>query len=265
MRTIGSITLVLALCLAGPAAAKKRPIELDEGFFTWDKFSYSEWTDARKAQLTGSSIVNRYGGMYVEHDDVVLTYDGDSTLTTEASLRLVAAAEAVPERFYVARIDPSAGETLEVERIRLQRKGKPDLSYTLDDLFEEGADSWFGYFDSDRLYYIKLPQDEADVTLDVDIRVVTRSEPGFEGFVQDAVMLQSGGLCQERSITVRYPRERPLYLETRGFDVKFKKKRDGDLEVVNLTLHQLLPVANERWSAHGLVNYPALLVSSLPD
>lgn len=263
MKWFISCVATIVLIAAVPAAAKKRPIELDSGSFRWDKFSYSELPDATKAQLRGSTIVNRFGGCYFEFDHVVISYDGDSTLTIERSLRVVMAAEAVPERFPVARIDPSLGESLEVKRIVLRRKGKPDEEYTLEDLYEEASESWFGYYDSDRAYYLELPEDAADATLDMDIRVVMHSQPGFEGFVQSAVLLQSPRLCQERSLTFRYPKDRPLYLDFRGFEAKLKPRRDGETEEVSLTLRQLFPFQEERWSASSLANYPAILVSSL--
>jgi transglutaminase-like putative cysteine protease len=263
MKWIISCVAATILIVALPAAAKKRPIELDPGFFRWDKFSYSELPEAKKAQLRGSNIVNRWGYFYVEFDHTVITYDGDSTLTSDRSLRLVMAAESVPERFYVARIDPSLGESLEVNRIVLRRKGKPDEVYTHEDLFEEASASWFGYYDSDRLYYLDLPEDAADATLDMDISVVTHSQPGFEGFVQTSAFLQSHGLCQERTLTFRYPEEHPLYLDFRGFEAKLKPKRDGGTEEVSLTLRQLFPFREERWSASSLANYPAILASSM--
>ncbi len=260
------VVAAAALLVVLPAAAKqKRPIELDAGAYRWSRFSYSELTPAQKSQLRGAAIVNRLGGAYVEYDHETLSYDGDSTLVRDHRLRVVMAAESVPPRFPIARVDPGLGETLEVRRIVLQRKGRPDVEYRDEDLVEEASGSWFGYHDSDRVYSVELPQDEADATLDVEIRITTHSHPGFEGMVQAAVLLQSIALCQERSITFRYPREHPLYLYTRGFDVELKPRRDGDHEVVTLTLEELYPIYEERWSASPLARFPAFLVSSVED
>jgi transglutaminase-like putative cysteine protease len=262
MRHIALVFVLILMVAAAPAAAKKRPIELEVGFFRWGDFSYSENPEYKKKQLRGSNIVNRWGGWYLEYDREVVTYDGDSTLRTDRAFRVVMAAESSPERFYVARIDPSLGEELEIQRIVLERKGKPDVEYSLEDLYEEAADSWFDYYDSDRDYYVLLPQDEADATLDVEISVVTRSQPGFEGFVQFGDTLQSFGVCQERTLTFRYPVDHPLYLKPRGFEARLKPRRDGDMEEVTLSLRQLYPTGNERWSAHAMVNYPSILASS---
>ena len=86
-----SIPFVLLgmLLLATPATAKKRPIELDPGLFRWDSFSYSELPAAVKAQVNATTVVNRHGGSLIQHDDVVLEYDGDSTQTVTRSLRVV--------------------------------------------------------------------------------------------------------------------------------------------------------------------------------
>jgi hypothetical protein len=265
MRHITLAFVLISMVIAAPAAAKKRPIELDSGFFRWGDFSYSELPESDKKKLHGAAQINRLGGSYIEYDREVITYDGDSTLTTDRTLRIVMATEAMLERFYVAWIDPELGESLEVKRIVLTRKGKPDVEYTRDDLYEEAAMSWFGYYDSDRSYYLLLPQDAADATLDVEIRVVTHSQPGFEGSVQYSDLLQSFRLCQERTLTFRYPVDRPLHLEFRGFDAKLKPKRKDGIEEVSLELRELYPYGNERWSAHPLVNYPSILASSLQD
>ncbi len=265
MRHITVALALISMVAAAPAAAKKRPIELDTGFFRWGDFSYSELPEATKQRLHGSARINRAGGAYIEYDREVVTYDGDSTLTTDRSLRIVMATESMFERFYVAWIDPELGESLEVKRIVLKRKGKPDVEYTRDDLYEEAARSWFGYYNSDRMYYVVLPQDAADATLDVEIRVVSRSQPGYEGYVQYASLLQSFGLCQERSLTFRYPVDRPLSLEFRGFDAKLKPKRKDGIEEVSLELRELYSYGNERWSAHPLVDYPSILASSFQD
>ena len=87
MKWFISCVAAAILIVALPASAKKRPIELDPGFYRWDKFSYSEFPEAKKAQLRGSTIINRWGGYYIEFAHAVITYDGDSTLTSERSFR----------------------------------------------------------------------------------------------------------------------------------------------------------------------------------
>ncbi len=260
--------VVFVLLCAGtvlPAqAGKKRAVELEPGFFNWDQFSYSEQPQIVKTLLAGRYLV-KLGGGIIDYSDEVITYDGDSTLTTEFTLRAILGEDSIPERLYVAAVDPTLGEALEVDRISIQRKAHPEVRFKREDLLEEVPEWSEGYYDSRRLYYIPMPEDSDSATVEISVRVITRSQPGFEGLVQTVSFLQTGGACRERVLTIRYPKEHPLYLKQHGFTAKIKPKRDGDWEEVTLALKQLMPLYDERWSAHMVANFPSFLISSVPS
>ncbi len=254
------VGLLLSFSLALPAAARKPRIELEQGFFKWEDFAFSDRRG--RPTMTASELLDNLGG-YLESHDEVLTYDGDSTLTLDVVSVLKLAEKSVPPRWTVAAIDTSLGQELVLRSAVLRRPGKADEHFTQEDLKEEAQDKSFDYFSNTRVFYLELPEDAVSATLELDLRVTTRSSKGFEGFVQDICPLQAGGYVKDRTLTIRYPIDRPLYLKEKGFTSKVKTKKSGDMFEVKYALKFLRYMAYERWSEHWSANYPAVWVSSV--
>jgi transglutaminase-like putative cysteine protease len=261
-RNLTAIGLFVALCLTTNASARRPDIVLEGGFYTLDKLCYIKKGGAPKYKF--ADIVEWSGGAIDRHDETI-TYDGDSTLVAEIHSRVVVSDDLELGRLYVGGIDPAMGDELELRRAVLRRKGKPDESYGQADLREESLDQGFDYYSSFRLYYLELPVDEAAGTLNIEVVVTTHSHPGFEGYVSRIDPLQTMGYTDTRTLTYRYPVDRPLYFKQRGFTMEPRVVRDGEMEEIRYELHHLRPQAHERWAAHPLSNYPVVLASSLPD
>ena len=254
--------IAVVLTLAAPAGAKKPDIELEPGFYTLDKLCYIKKSGAPKYKF--KDLVDWNGGA-VERYDEVITYDGDSTVVSEISYRVKIDEDTSLDRWYVGAIDPTLGNSLELRRAVLQRKGKPDESYVQEDLREESLDQGFDYFSSYRKYYLELPDDEAGATFEIELAVTTRSHPGFEGYVSLISPLQVEAYADTRTLTYRYPVDQPLYFKQRGFSMDADVRQEGDMEEVRYELRYLRPKWYERWSGHPWSNYPVVLASSIED
>lgn len=254
------VGLLLSLSVVLPAAGRKPPIELQPGFFNWEDFSFSD--KRGRPTMTATELLNNLG-VYLESHDEVITYDGDSTLTLDVVSVLKLAEKSVPSRWNVASIDSSLGQELELRSAVLRRPGKPDEQFTQGDLLEEAQDTSFDYYSNTRVFYLELPEDAASATLELDLRITTRSAQGFEGFVQQICPLQVDGYVKDRTLTIRYPIDRPLYLKENGFTSRVKTRKSGDMFEVKYALKFLRYMAYERWSEHWSANYPAVWCSSL--
>ena len=257
-----TLAVLCALTVATTAAARRPDIVLEGGFYTLDKLCYIKKSGAPKYKF--ADLVEWTGGAIDRYDETI-TYDGDSTLTTETQYKVTLSDDALLDRWYVGGIDPAMGDELELRRAVLRRQGKPDETYSQVDLREEALDQGFDYFSSFRRYYLELPEDEAAGTLSVEVVVTTHSHPGFEGYVSKIRPLQVDGYADTRTLTYRYPADRPLTLKQRGFTMDVPAVVDGEMVEVRFELRHLRPKAYERWSAHPWSNYPVVLASSLPD